>query len=169
MTSSSLVHSRNSYLNQQPTAQPPPIPTVGPIGHGSSSSEQLSSTSTSSQPTVIAPPTPQTPPVAAAVPTVRNRVLDFPAVRFLLRPDFFSLLHLNDEALAQYNGSPTLKAMATRIRREGQQNPPLTGSFERHQHNRYLVSLINKFAETNRPLPHGNLLYYECLLDFKIF
>lgn len=164
---------RHSYFNvapasPQPTLQPPPLPSTGPIaGQRTASSEHLPSilsTSPVQQPTVIvAPPPPQSAPIAivAGPAPVRNRVLDFPAVRFLLRPDFFNLLHLNDEALAQYNGSPTLKSMVTRIRREGQQNPPLTGSFDRHQHNRYLVALINKFAETVRPLPHGMLL---CIL-----
>lgn len=167
---------RHSYFSVAPASpqpilpQPPPLPSSGPIaGLRTGSSEHLSSvlsTSPVQQPTIIvappAPPPPQSAPIAVPVAAgpapVRNRVLDFPAVRFLLRPDFFNLLHLNDEALAQYNGSPTLKSMVTRIRREGQQNPPLTGSFDRHQHNRYLVALINKFAETSRPLPHGMLL-----------
>lgn len=168
--SNSSQQQRHSYFaastSQQPTLQPPPLPSVGPIaGLRSSSSEHLPSASTSpvQQPAIVASPPPQPPQSApVAVPAqVRNRILDFPAVRFLLRPDFFNLLHLNDDALAQYNGSPTLKSMVTRIRREGQQNPPLTGSFDRHQHNRYLVALINKFAETNGPLPQGNLLFFK--------
>lgn len=84
-----------------------------------------------------------------------GRILDVPAVRFLLRSDFFNVLHLNDDALMQYNGSPTLKHMVTKIRRESQQTPPVTVSFERYQHNRDLVSLVNKFADTRKPLPRG--------------
>ena len=80
-------------------------------------------------------------------------LLELPAVRFLCRTDFFNLMHMNDEALAQYNSSSSLKHMVTKIRREGQHS--LTGAFERYQHNRDLVSLINKFAETNRELPSG--------------
>lgn len=92
---------------------------------------------------------------ASQPPPQPNRILNFPAVRFLLRTDFFNQLHLNDEALMQYNGSQSLKHMVTKIRREGQQTPPITASFERYQHMRDLVSLINKFAETNKPLPQG--------------
>lgn len=84
-----------------------------------------------------------------------GRILDVPAIRFLLRSDFFNILHLNDDALMQYNGSPTLKHMVTKIRRESQQTPPVTVSFERYQHNRDLVSLVNKFADTRKPLPRG--------------
>jgi hypothetical protein len=80
-------------------------------------------------------------------------ILDLPAVRFLIRTDFFNLLHMNDDALAQYNSSSSLKHMVTKIRREGQHST--TAAFERYQHNRDLVSLINKFAETNRELPAG--------------
>lgn len=145
-------HSVGSSLVQATSTQPPPppLPSTAPIGF----TELLPSTS--SLPTVETPSA-QTSSAAPSVAT-RNRVLDFPAVRFLLRTDFFNLLHLNDEALAQYNTSSTLKAMVTRIRREGLQNPPQTSAFERHQHNRYLVSLINKFAETNKELPPGNAI-----------
>lgn len=87
-----------------------------------------------------------------------NRFLDLPALRFLLRPDFFNLLHLNDDAFTQYNGSSQLKHIVTKIRNEGKQNPVVTQSFERYQHNRDLVSLINKFSESNRPLPQGKSL-----------
>ncbi|OTF71451.1 hypothetical protein BLA29_011680, partial [Euroglyphus maynei] len=92
--------------------------------------------------------------VAATPPPLSstNRIVDVPALRFLLRSDFFNVLHLNDDALGQYNGSTTLKHMVTKIRREGQKSPPSTESFQRYQHNRDLVSLINKFAHTDKPL-----------------
>ena len=80
-------------------------------------------------------------------------VLDLPAVRFLTRTDFFNLMHMNDDALAQYNSSSSLKHMVTKIRREGQHS--IVTAFDRYQHNRDLVSLINKFAETHRELPTG--------------
>lgn len=76
-----------------------------------------------------------------------------PALRFLLRPDFYNLLHLNDDALMQYNSHSPLKHIVTKVRREGQQNPMVTIAFERYQHNRNLVSLLNKFAEVDKPLP----------------
>ncbi|XP_027199659.1 uncharacterized protein LOC113793786 [Dermatophagoides pteronyssinus] len=97
--------------------------------------------------------TPPPPPPSSSSTT--NRILDVPALRFLLRSDFFNVLHLNDDALRQYNESSTLKPMVTKIRREGQKSPPSTESFQRYQHNRDLVSLINKFASTDKPLPRG--------------
>ncbi|XP_015781767.1 E3 ubiquitin-protein ligase HECW2 isoform X2 [Tetranychus urticae] len=74
----------------------------------------------------------------------------FPALKFLMRSDFFNLLHLNDEALAQYNKSISLKHMITKIRRD-----PSHTAFQKYQHNRDLVSLINKFVESGRELPQG--------------
>ena len=70
-----------------------------------------------------------------------------------MRTDFFNLMHMNDEALAQYNSSSSLKHMVTKIRREGQHS--VTAAFERYQHKRDLVSLLNKFAETSRELLSG--------------
>lgn len=121
-------------------------------GQSTPPAAQQPSTSTTPTPTPVPSESPQ--PVPKQVCNA-NRILDIPAVRFLLRSDFFNLLHLNDEALMQYNSSPTLKHMVTKMRREGSQSPPVTTSFERYQHNRDLVSLINKFADTTRPLPTG--------------
>ena len=90
---------------------------------------------------------------AAAAPKPNQHVLQFPAYKFLMRTDFFNLLHLNDEALSQYNGSTTLKHMVTKIRRDG--NDQATSSFERYQHNRDLVALLNRFAETSKSFPEG--------------
>ncbi|CAG5051193.1 unnamed protein product [Parnassius apollo] len=71
-----------------------------------------------------------------------------PAAEFLARPDFYSILHMNEEASALYNGNSTLKHMISKIRRD-------TSSFERYQHNRDLVALVNMFAEEDRELPLG--------------
>ncbi|XP_042900847.1 E3 ubiquitin-protein ligase HECW2 isoform X2 [Parasteatoda tepidariorum] len=84
----------------------------------------------------------------------RVLIMRSPAVRFLTRPDFLNVLHMNDEALAVYNRSSSLKHMITKIRRDP------TG-FERYQHNRDLVGLLNKFADTARDLPRG----WETKLD----
>ncbi|XP_054717519.1 E3 ubiquitin-protein ligase HECW1-like [Uloborus diversus] len=84
----------------------------------------------------------------------RILLLRSPAVRFLTRPDFLNVLHMNDEALAVYNRSSSLKHMITKIRRD-------PSGFERYQHNRDLVSLLNKFADTARDLPRG----WETKLD----
>ncbi|XP_013195273.2 uncharacterized protein LOC106138607 isoform X2 [Amyelois transitella] len=71
-----------------------------------------------------------------------------PAAEFLARPDFYSILHMNQEASSLYNGNSTLKHMISKIRRD-------TSSFERYQHNRDLVALVNMFSETERELPLG--------------
>ncbi|XP_041977807.1 uncharacterized protein LOC121732085 isoform X2 [Aricia agestis] len=71
-----------------------------------------------------------------------------PAAEFLARPDFYSILHMNQEASALYNGNSTLKHMISKIRRD-------TSSFERYQHNRDLVALVNMFSESDRDLPLG--------------
>ncbi|GIY11306.1 hypothetical protein CEXT_162782 [Caerostris extrusa] len=64
------------------------------------------------------------------------------------------LLRSPPEALAVYNRSSSLKHMITKIRRD-------PSGFERYQHNRDLVSLLNKFADTTRELPRG----WETKLD----
>lgn len=84
----------------------------------------------------------------------RVLLLCSPAVRFITRPDFFSVLHMNDEAITMYNRSSSLKHMTTKIRRD-------PSTFERYQHNRDLVCLLNKFADTARDLPRG----WETKLD----
>jgi hypothetical protein len=69
-----------------------------------------------------------------------------PALMMICRPDFYSLLHTNQEAIDIYNSVPALKHMTNRIRRD----PSL---FQRYQHNRDLVALINCFAVINMDLP----------------
>lgn len=121
-----------------------------PQGSSSNESDESRNSATSEQ--IVAPPSPTT-----TSPTTTNPLTpQTPALRFLLRSDFFNLMHLNDEALNQYNTSTSLKHMITRIRRDGNNNHGQTNTaFERYQHNRDLVSLVNKFAETNRELPAG--------------
>ncbi|KAL0268640.1 UNVERIFIED_CONTAM: hypothetical protein PYX00_010496 [Menopon gallinae] len=86
--------------------------------------------------------------------TDRTDIACVPAVKFLTRPDFFSILHTNQEALSLYNRNSTLKHMISRIRRD-------PTSFERYQHNRDLVTMVNCFADTVRDLPRG----WETKLD----
>lgn len=69
-----------------------------------------------------------------------------PALMMICRPDFYSLLHTNQEAIDIYNSVSALKHMTNRIRRD----PSL---FLRYQHNRDLVALINTFAVINMDLP----------------
>ncbi|XP_021913853.1 E3 ubiquitin-protein ligase HECW2-like isoform X3 [Zootermopsis nevadensis] len=77
-----------------------------------------------------------------------DAVHHMPAVRFICRPDFFSILHMNQEALSLYNRNGSLKHMVSKIRRDPQ-------TFERYQHNRDLVMLVNLFADSLRDLPRG--------------
>ncbi|XP_012282544.1 E3 ubiquitin-protein ligase HECW2 [Orussus abietinus] len=71
-----------------------------------------------------------------------------PPVLFLTRPDFFTVLHTNSEAMELYNRKPNLKHMVGRIRRD----PTV---FPRYEHNRDLVALINFFADPSKELPRG--------------
>lgn len=60
----------------------------------------------------------------------------------------FVLFFMFQEASSLYNCNSTLKHMISKIRRD-------TSSFERYQHNRDLVALVNMFSETDRDLPLG--------------
>ncbi|XP_076167243.1 hecw ubiquitin protein ligase [Ptiloglossa arizonensis] len=77
-----------------------------------------------------------------------------PPVLFLTRPDFFTELHTNAEAMELYNRNSSLKHMINRVRRD-------TAVFPRYEHNRDLVALINFFADPAKELPRG----YESKLD----
>lgn len=145
-------HNHNKSPAQQPAANDnhlSPDATDGPT------LSTLQSNSTTTSTTTAVTPTQPTSTTSSGTGGQSRAILDLPAVRFLMRTDFFNLMHMNDEALAQYNSSSSLKHMVTKIRREGQHS--LTNAFERYQHNRDLVSLINKFAETNKDLPPGAL------------
>lgn len=52
------------------------------------------------------------------------------------------------EALALYNRNPTLKHMIVRIRRD-------PNVFEKYQHNKELVALVNMFADSSQVMPNG--------------
>lgn len=69
-----------------------------------------------------------------------------PAIIMICRPDFYSLLHTNQEAIDIYNSVSALKHMISRIRRD-------PSCFQRYQHNRDLVALVNYFAVINMDLP----------------
>lgn len=69
-----------------------------------------------------------------------------PGLMMICRPDFYSLLHTNQEAIDIYNSVSALKHMISRIRRD-------PSSFQRYQHNRDLVALVNCFAVLNMDLP----------------
>ncbi|XP_063233150.1 LOW QUALITY PROTEIN: E3 ubiquitin-protein ligase HECW2-like [Bacillus rossius redtenbacheri] len=81
-------------------------------------------------------------------PQQQGAVHHMPAVKFICRPDFFSILHTNQEALVLYNRHTSLKHMLSKIRRDPH-------AFERYQHNRDLVALVNMFVDALRDLPRG--------------
>lgn len=120
------------------SAAPSPVPVVEEVVVGGSASV-----------TPSAPPAP-----VVSSPDSQRALLRSPAVRFTTRSDFFNVLHMNDDALAAYNRSSSLKHMIAKIRRD-------PANFERYQHNRDLVSLLNKFADKTRELPRG----WETKLD----
>ncbi|XP_063706848.1 E3 ubiquitin-protein ligase HECW2 [Culicoides brevitarsis] len=71
-----------------------------------------------------------------------------PALLMMLRSDFYSMLHKNEQAIEMWTGNSALKHMVSRIRRD-------PNSFARYQHNRDLVTLCNCFAQLNKDLPSG--------------
>lgn len=79
-----------------------------------------------------------------------------PALKFLNRPDFFNMLHLNDEALMLYNTSTNLKYIINRVRKDKS-----NAAYERFQHNKVLVDFLNKFGSKGDSLPVG----WEVKLD----
>ena len=83
-------------------------------------------------------------------------ITTIPVVLFLTRPDFFTVLHTNSDAMELYNRNSSLKHMISRIRRD-------SGVFPRYEHNRDLVALVNLFADSNKELPVG----YESKLDLN--
>lgn len=86
------------------------------------------------------------PPTAATSTAAATAAGLHPAILMLCRPDFYSLLHTNEAALAIYNRNAALKHMVMRIRRDPQ-------CFQRYQYNKDLVALVNTFAQLSRELP----------------
>lgn len=89
-----------------------------------------------------------------AVQSIQTFQESHPALLMLSRPDFYSMLHTNPEALAVYNRNAALKHMVLRIRRDA-------NCFARYQYNKDLVALVNSFAASDRELPSG----WETKLD----
>ncbi|KAM6174812.1 E3 ubiquitin-protein ligase HECW2 isoform 2-T2 [Erethizon dorsatum] len=83
--------------------------------------------------------------------TSRSRLtllLQSPPVRFLISPEFFTVLHSNPSAYRMFTNNTCLKHMITKVRRD-------THHFERYQHNRDLVGFLNMFANKQLELPRG--------------
>ncbi|XP_066539264.1 E3 ubiquitin-protein ligase HECW1 [Hoplias malabaricus] len=77
-----------------------------------------------------------------------TQLLQCPAVKFVTHPEFFTVLHANYGAYRMFTNSTCLKHMILKIRRDAR-------NFERYQHNRDLVTFLNKFADTQLELPRG--------------
>ncbi|XP_053343002.1 E3 ubiquitin-protein ligase HECW1 [Clarias gariepinus] len=75
-------------------------------------------------------------------------LLQSPAVKFITHPEFFTVLHANYGAYRMFTNSSCLKHMILKIRRDAR-------NFERYQHNRDLVSFLNRFADSHMELPRG--------------
>ncbi|XP_036110043.1 E3 ubiquitin-protein ligase HECW2 [Molossus molossus] len=83
--------------------------------------------------------------------TSRSRLtllLQSPPVKFLISPEFFTVLHSNPSAYRMFTNNTCLKHMITKVRRD-------THHFERYQHNRDLVGFLNMFANRQLELPRG--------------
>lgn len=148
--------------NEVPAAPFPPMRSSSSSTVAAESAQPAVSSSTTavSAPTTTSVSTVLTISAPVASPSPSNNesifVKGLPAVRFLSRPDFFNLLHLNDEAFNQYNTTGPLKHIIRKIRED---STHLT--FLRYQHNRDLVVLLNRFADMSKPLPSG----WETKLD----
>uniref|UniRef100_A0A8C8J748 HECT-type E3 ubiquitin transferase n=1 Tax=Oncorhynchus tshawytscha TaxID=74940 RepID=A0A8C8J748_ONCTS len=75
-------------------------------------------------------------------------LLQSPAVKFITHPEFFTVLHANYGAYRMFTSSTCLKHMILKIRRDAR-------NLERYQHNRDLVTFLNRFADTQLELPRG--------------
>ncbi|XP_030630183.1 E3 ubiquitin-protein ligase HECW1 [Chanos chanos] len=75
-------------------------------------------------------------------------LLQCPAVKFITHPEFFTVLHANYGAYRMFTNSSCLKHMILKIRRDAR-------NFERYQHNRDLVTFLNRFADAQLELPRG--------------
>ncbi|KAG7274944.1 hypothetical protein CRUP_033616 [Coryphaenoides rupestris] len=75
-------------------------------------------------------------------------LLQSPAVKFITHPEFFTVLHANYGAYRMFTNSTCLKHMILKIRRDAR-------NFERYQHNRDLVTFVNRFSDLQLDLPGG--------------
>uniref|UniRef100_A0A4W5M420 HECT-type E3 ubiquitin transferase n=1 Tax=Hucho hucho TaxID=62062 RepID=A0A4W5M420_9TELE len=75
-------------------------------------------------------------------------LLQSPAVKFITHPEFFTVLHANYGAYRMFTSSTCLKHMILKIRRDAR-------NLERYQHNKDLVTFLNRFADAQLELPRG--------------
>ncbi|XP_043078880.1 E3 ubiquitin-protein ligase HECW1-like [Puntigrus tetrazona] len=113
---------------------------------GSPRNERTASTETDSPPqtTELRRDTPCSPGHCQKI----TLLLQSPAVKFITHPEFFTVLHANYGAYRMFTNSSCLKHMVLKIRRDAR-------NFERYQHNRDLVTFLNRFADAQLELPRG--------------
>ncbi|XP_065839906.1 E3 ubiquitin-protein ligase HECW2-like isoform X2 [Oscarella lobularis] len=97
-------------------------------------------------------------PSQAMVPETVRRI---PAVRFLMRSDLLTLVQQNTKASSLYRSSTHLPAIVTKIRHD-------PNSFQRYQHSRDLIKLLNLFADVSMEFPPGWEQRYDASTE-KIF
>ena len=75
-----------------------------------------------------------------------KKYLQGPVVQFILRTDFELRIQESEHPAALLYNRASVKHMISRIKRD-------SATFERYQHNRDLVALLNAFACHDRDLP----------------
>ena len=83
-----------------------------------------------------------------------HHFLQGPVVQFIKRPDFTQRVQQSEHPAALLYNRSSVRHMISRVRRDG-------ATFERYQHNRDLVALLNIFADKDVDLPPG----WEAKLD----
>uniref|UniRef100_A0A8C2ETA8 HECT-type E3 ubiquitin transferase n=1 Tax=Cyprinus carpio TaxID=7962 RepID=A0A8C2ETA8_CYPCA len=111
---------------------------------GSPRNERTANTETDSPPQTLRRDTPCSPGHCQKI----TLLLQSPAVKFITHPEFFTVLHANYGAYRMFTNSSCLKHMVLKIRRDAR-------NFERYQHNRDLVTFLNRFADAQLELPRG--------------
>jgi len=131
----------------------PPQAVAHPVSSASASLTTASSSVTSAPPrsNVAATPTGDQQPAQRRNSTQERRdrsFADSPGCLFIRRRDFFQFVSNHQLASSFLHRNPTLKQIITRVR----QDP---SRFERYQHSRDMVTLLNFFASDDNPLPPG--------------
>ncbi|TRY80057.1 hypothetical protein TCAL_06772 [Tigriopus californicus] len=78
----------------------------------------------------------------------KELLIQSPMVRFVCRSDFFTRVQQSDHPCTSLLNRSSVKHMISRIRRDA-------STYERYQHNRDLVALLNIFSCKERDLPPG--------------
>ncbi|XP_067952073.1 E3 ubiquitin-protein ligase HECW2-like isoform X2 [Watersipora subatra] len=138
--------------SRSPTSQPPSsfpehqasAATEGPASNPPVIEGATASTTSTSQSKLTNPPAASA--LDAETRLKQEIIRNSPAVKFLTRTDFFSLVQYSDEAQTCYTGNSALKHMVHKIRKD-----PMT--FHKYWHNKDLVNFLNMFVNKEEELP----------------